>query len=324
MPPIGLYLESQLTRYESTFFRVPKDIYWMLDPNKNMTQLIPDLPIGFQQIKNYQINHFGSAGIYDSASTDIPLVEFNLEGGNVVKSLIFINGARWNEFDLIQEQVSNQLGTMIPSFSIISEKNAAMGEYLNRREHYSLLYGIVNRGFYGLLTQPNVTLDDTSTAIPNFYNLTNEEIYDQFLIWISDFITQAQLSTASQIYIKIPEKLKYNMALPYNSSGPTTLWEMLTDSSKAYFVGKIDSAKELEGSNLLANGVLAGSTKDMLIFTTLNNPDGLKAHYYPRNQTPVMKTSSLVYETVSYSGMTGIYLRNSDLLTYALIDNTPA
>ena len=324
----GLYLEDNLTVKSSVLYEEDKaKRYWMKNPSLNMTRIIPDLPLGVRNLETgFTLTEYGTAAIYDGQSNDIPLVDVLLESGKMVPALIFITGAKWSQFDLITERNAKRNGTNIPSLSIISRKLKAMGTWLNEREHDSLLYGIPNRNFYGLTNQPDVTTVDTAATVPNFYDGTTQAIYEQFLEWIADFMDAADLTSSSQVHVKIPESFKRILAMPYDGANPSggTLWSMLTNSDQAYYIGKITANKELEGTNLNEKGILPVATKDMFIFQAMDDPDGLETHIFPRTRTEVKPNMLLDYLVGSYSSMSTLFLNKPETMQYLLVDNQRA
>lgn len=322
----GLYLEDNLTIKSNLLYEEDTTgKYWMKDPSQNMTRIIPDLPLGVRRIETgFTISEYGTAAIYDSQSNDIPLVDVLLESGKSVPALIFITGAKWNQFDIITERTARNNGTFIPSLSIISRKLQAMGTWLNEREHHSLLYGIPEREFYGLLNQPDVPTVDTTGDAAGFYNGTTQEIYEQFLDWIADFMVQAELTSSAQIHVKIPEALKRILALPYDTTNPGngTLWSMLTRADQAYHIGKISANKELEGANLNESEITDDPNKDMIIFSVMNNPDGLETHIFPRTRTEIKPEKLLEYLIGSYSSMSTSFINKPESMQYLMIDNS--
>lgn len=330
---IGRYAKEQLIRYEDKFFEVDIDEFWGLNPDLNFHTSIADLPLGIEEIQYYGKEYYGSAAIYDGAATDIPVVDVSLSRDREsYRSAIFINGAKWTRFELEKQREADRSKIGIPSLSLIAEFQRAMAMYLNNREHYTVLYGIPDRGLYGLYNQPGVTTLDVPI---NLYDegIGGQAIYNQLISWIDQFVREAKLTSRNQVEIKIPDKLMKRLSilipvvdtagLPANTiytGAYTTIYEMLTSSVRGQPIKRITSALENEGDNLEYWQVFpAGRQRDRIIFKATT--EVLERHFYPREQLPIWQIDSLRYEQISFSGTTGLFARRKNRMMYVDFKN---
>lgn len=313
---IGRYIDDQLKNRKG-FYEVDTSTFWGLDPARNFTTRTADLKVGQRSLEFLNRIGYGTANIYDGKATDIPIVDYSMGAGNV-PALLLIDGARWNIFDLETEQTANESG-IGTRHNLIQTSLELMGEFLNRRENELMLFGDEDRNVYGILNQPITPVD---YAVSNLYDaaVTPIQIYNLFIGWIQQFVTQAKISTSRQIQIKIPERLMAKMSAPYSDATPSiTLYEMLTNQSKGYAVASIDSAIELEGQHLTANNVTIPANRDRIIFKTTGTV--MECSFFPRKTTPVAIMSATQREIVSYSGISSVYTPRSNRLMYVDIKN---
>lgn len=326
---IGRYAKEQLIRYEDKFFEVDIDEFWGLNPDLNFHTASSDLPLGIEEIQYYSKEYYGSAAIYDGAATDIPVVDVSLtRDKESYRSALFINGAKWTRFELEKQREADRSNIGIPSLSLIAEFQRAMSMYLNNREHYTVLYGIPDRGIYGLYNQPSVTTLDVNI---NLYDETigAQQIYNLLIAWIDQFVREAKLTSRNQVEIKIPDRLmkRFSLLIPVVDTAGlppntiytgayTTIYEMLTTNTRGQAIKRITSAVENEGDNLEYWQVMTtGRQRDRIIIKA-TGADVLERHFYPREQLPIWQIDSLRYEQISFSGSTGLIARRRNRLMY--------
>lgn len=315
------YLKEQLTKYISKLYLADTAEWWGYNNSLNFHNAVGDLPIGLDEIEYFTKQTYGEAAIYDGTGTDIPVVDVQLARLGKVKAVILINAAKWTRFDLDTQRVAESSGTAYPRLNIISEGVENMAEYLNRREHGIILYGIPKRGIFGLYNQPDVQTLDYSIA--NIYDpaiVTPQDLYEIFLTWVHTFMQSALISNSKMIVVKIPERLMRRLAEPYSEQTGTTVYEMIT-GDKGYSVKEITHAVENEGDNLILQGIMpAGSKRDRIIFKTTTPV--LERSFYARNTLPAFQLSSLLYEQVSFSSTTGLYCPKKNRILYIDIRNS--
>ena len=319
---LGRYLKDQLVKYISNFFEIDQAEFWGLNLSLNFHVAHSDLPIGLEEIRYFAKQRFGQSAIYDGVATDIPVVDVLMGELGRVPTAIFINAAKWNYFDLEKQKTAENTGLNVPTLNIVSESQSAMAEYLNRREHYTVLYGVEERPIgerklYGIYNQPRANIVLSSQ---NFYNLPTENLYTIFLDLIHQFIESSLVSSSKQIEIKIPERLMRKMAEPYNQVSGVTLYEMITGDKVGYGISRITSARENEGANLLEHKVRDDSQYDRIIFKTTT--PCLQRSFYARNTLPIFQINSLTWEQVSFSATTGVFCPRLNRLMYVDFKNS--
>lgn len=302
---IGGYLSSQLMSFRPNFYDVDLGEFWALNPQLNFVKRNPDLRLGAQEIAFFTRKYFGQAAIYDGKGSDIPIVSHQTSMGKV-PAIILIDGAEWNVFDLQAEQVANSAGLGVPRTSLTATNYVAMADFLNRREHYITLYGVPDRGVYGILDYPGIHKVDY--AANNLYDdtVTPIQLYRLFISWIQVFMARAALTSARQVEIKVPERLLLRLTEPYSDQAPgATVHEMITVTGKGYTVASISSAAELEGTNLHANLPALPVGKDRIIFKA--SSDAFEQDYHARETTPEVMVNPITWQVAAYSGLSSVY-----------------
>ncbi len=316
----GQFLLSQLTKYQGRFYELDEAEFWGLNSELNFHSILPDLPLGLEQIEFFTKNYFGQSALFTGNATDIPVVNVQIAPLGRVPVAIFINAANWNFFQLQREAVAQSSQISIPSINVISESQAAAAEYMNRRQHYVSLYGIPERGIKGIYNLDGVYTMDIDI---NLYDpaVTPQMIYEIFLNIIQTGTENCLVTNSMLLEVKIPERLNKRLAEPYSEMTGTTIKEMLTDPNKGYAVAKITSARENEGESLYRVGVFeeAWRNKDRILVKRVDA--GIMRHVYPRRSLPVFQKNSLTWEQVNIEATSGTYLPNTNRVMYVDFKN---
>lgn len=335
---IGKYLESELKRYLPGFQQLEIKDYLGLDPARNLARIQNDLPISLESISYFTRQDFGGTAIYDKNS-EIPLVDFTISEGKFVGKLMFATGARWGFFELEQYNSAQLLERNLPSRNPISTKIEIMMDFLNETENNMILYGYPERGHNGIFNVPNILNENhIEDDADDFYLLEPQEIYDKFVYWIQKFIRKSKISSASQIQIMLPERLKVHMARKLDIGNIGSVYWNLTNQDAAYYVNNMISATELEGTNLRTKGLIKNNygaqpnyaditiskinSKDRIIFKAMGRPtQNLTIHRYPRKMLAPYQDTITSYQVASISGLTSAYIINPALMMYVDINN---
>lgn len=354
---ITRYIEEQVTKYLPGFYTPDMGDYWGYDSSMNMHTSRSDLPIAIDQIQGFTRDLYGSAAIWNGKSTDIPTVDFVIGKLPPIRAAILVSAMTYDEFDLYRQTASRTTQTWMPSVDLISTKTAAVGEFIDRREHEIILYGYKPKKMYGLYNQPI----DPHNITTNFYTANPDQVYDAFLDLIYRFKQRTFLSSGARIEIKIPSKLVKVLSKPYSYAeivgtssaritGATTIWSLLTDPKQnGYFIGKITSADENEGIHLNnwinenskdgAPDTKYPTTKDRIIFKVTSPDSGVKTtpltggfnnnknaptlmrHFFPRRMMPTKPMGYLSYHKLAFSATTALWTPRKNRLMYVDFPN---
>lgn len=334
--PFGHFLQGQLKLTLPTLYKVSYTELWGLDPQQNLHTAIGDLPLTIEQIDAYAMGDFGQmAALYDGNGDDIPLVDIAIGQMPPVPCAMFVQGAIWNEIQ-IQKMIDAQLAkTNVPSVNIIQAKQAAVADYFNRREHFTVLYGYPKKGLFGVFSLRGITKQDVTftpykiaagaPVVPTY------ELYNNLSDLIFSFMDTARLSSPSQVQMVVPPQLMRRLVEMYiapngNINAGNTVMQMLKSTDLGMGVGSIISRNELKGSNLnkfVLNESGTGqysASQDRIIFkaSTYN----IERHYYARKAYPVFQRSILEYEYMVIGATSGMVNYRPEYMQYYDFNNT--
>lgn len=316
----GKYLEEQLIKHQKEFYKTDTLEHWGLNPDENFHTAYPDLRIGMDKMAFYTKENFGSAGIYDGMSNDIPIV--NTQAGKLgeVNKVILMNAAEWSYFDLQQMEFAESTGYS-PTMDVIRGNQEAMGEFIDRKTHEIILYGEPEREIYGLYNQPGITQLKLDVEL---YNpaVTPQDLYKIFLTIIQAFSDFSLITNPSMQDYKLPERFLKRLAEPYSNLTGTTLYQMLTSSQLGYNVSSISSARENSGLHLYQKNVFPSllANRDRIIIKTTT--PSISRNYYARTQFPPTEVDSIKWRQISFSGTTGLYTIRPNRVMYVDFLNT--
>lgn len=315
----NLFLKDELKRTLPTLYRNEYDELWGLNPARNFHQAIGDLPLGLEFIEAWIQSDAGKmAALYDGLSDDIPLVEITF-GKKQIPVAMFVQGMDYNTLQVEKYRLAQQLGQHIPSMNIISAKQNTVRDYLDRREHHIVLYGVPKKGIPGIFSI--ATPDDDATFRPyvkaaDAFTMGTHELYNFFKDLIYRFISNAKLSTPSQVGIKIPPALNMRLLEIYQpptgvtTTGVTTVRQMLLSETLGMGIGSIESHNELQGAELnkhLRNSNQTGmhpTNRDRIVLKAIGY--NATRHFYTRRTFPVFQTHTLRFEQMTIQATSGL------------------
>lgn len=333
--PFGQFLAEQLKMTLPTLYKVEYTELWGLDPTQNLHNPIGDLPLTIEQIDAYALGDFGQmAALYDGNSDDIPLVDITIGKMPPIPCAMFVQGAIWNQIQ-IQKMVDAQIAkTNVPSINIVQAKQAAVGDYFNRREHYTVLYGYPKKGLFGVFSLRGIAKQDTTftpyklaSGVPT---VPTWELYNNLSDLIFAFMDTARLSSLSQVQMVVPPQLMRRLVemyvAPNGNINNMTIMQMLKSTELGMGVGSILSRNELKGSNLNQyvlneSGTGKYSTAlDRIMFkaSTYN----IERHFYARRPYPVFQRSILEYEYMVIGATSGMVNYRPEYIQYYDFSNT--
>lgn len=339
--PYGLFLQQQLTKTLPTLYKVNYDDLWALDPAMSLHNAIADLPLGLEFFDAYTMADTGQmAALYDGMGDDVPVVDVTLASLPPVKVAVFIQGAFWSEMDLQRMQVAQASGTAMPTVNIVQAKQAAVGEYFNRREHYTALYGYPKKGLYGIFSLRGLATPDAIftpyVKAAGAYTMRSKELYEALTDLIYAFMDRARVSSPTQVQMVIPPKLDRRLVETYsdiNQQGISagtgmTVKQMLQSTELGMGVNLITARNELKGENLAlyvpneSGTGMFDPTFDRIMFKT--RAYNLDRHYYARRPKPVFQVNSLKFEQVTLGATSGIVNYEPEKVWYYDFKNTTA
>jgi hypothetical protein len=335
--PYGLFLQQQLTRTLPTLYKVKYDDLWALNPAQSLHNAIADLPLGLEFIDAYAMGDTGQmAALYDGLGDDVPVVDVTLAKLPPIKTAIFIQGAWWTEFELERMKTAIALGTNFPTLDIVQAKQAAVGEYFNRREHYTSLYGYPKKGLYGIFSLRGISTPDATFTpyrkVNGDYVVTTKQLYDDITSLVYMFMERARLTSPNQVIMVVPPKLERRLVEIYIDTAGNmfrtglTVKQMLQSTELGMGVNLITSRMELQGTDLTkyvpneSNTAMYDPTFDRIMFKSVNYE--LERHYYPRRPKPVFPVNSIKYEQITIGATSGIMNFEPERVWYYDFKNT--
>lgn len=318
--PYGMFLQEQLRRTLPKLYEVNYDELWALNAQTSLHTAIADLPLGLEFFEAYAMSDAGQmAALYDGLGDDIPVVDVQIGKLPPVPVAVFIQGAWWSEMDLQKMQTAQSAGLQMPTMDIVSAKQKKVGDYFNRREHYTALYGYPKKGLYGIFSLRGVNKQDNTfqpyKKTAGAYDVTTKQLYDDLSDLIYAFMTRARISNPSQVVMVLPPKLARRSIEIYNDPNNITVTgmtvkQMLQSQELGLGINILDSRNELAGDSLTqyvpneSNTAMFDSTYDRIMFKTTGY--NLERHFYPRRPKPVFQVNSLKYEQVTLGATSGI------------------
>lgn len=315
---IGWFLKDQLTRtlpriYETNYTRL-----WGLDNSLNFHIAIGDLPLGLDFLEAYFKSDAGQmAALYDGFSDDAPTVDVAI-GKKEFPAVIFIQAARWNLMDIEKFRVAQANRSDLPTLNIISAKQAAVGDYFNRREHHTILYGYPKRNVFGIFSQRGIATADATfqpyKKTNGAYNVSTAELYEDITDIIWQFVNRAKLISPAQVQMKIPPRLGRRFLEIYKTTAGEsvgmTIQQMLRSTELGLGVNSIVIHNELQGAELnkyvwneAGNGYYDSNFDRIVFKATSYNPE---RHFFARRPFEPYRRSTLEYEQVTIGSTTGL------------------
>jgi hypothetical protein len=330
----GLYLTEQLTRYDQTLYELDFTELWGLDPSLNFHRAIADLPLGLEFLQSFAKGITGGmADEYDGTSDDIRVIEIDQARGQSFKAVIFARAVNWDFIELERQKTKELLGLSVPSINSVTEKLRLLGEFFNRRENFTVLYGLQERGVFGLFSQKGISTTETSFKpyIPfgTAGSLSPKQVYNDFVELVYAFRDKARLTTVRGIDIKVPPLLLRRLIENYydqaNQENGQTVLNMLLSPTSGLGINSITDHNELQGKELTKyvwnelNTAMYPITQDRIVFKASNYQP--ERHFYPRVTFPVFQKSSTKYEQVGMSASTGFMLKDPTKMAYLDFSN---
>jgi hypothetical protein len=325
---IGWFLKEQLTKTLPRLYEINYAQLWGLDSNLNFHVALGDLPLGLDFLEAYYKSDAGQmAALYDGFSDDAPTVDVSL-GKKTFPCAIFIQGARWNLMDIEKMRVASETRTMLPSINIITAKQDAVADYMNRREHHTVLYGYPKKGIYGIFSQRGIATADATfvpyTKTSGAYNISTAALYEDLTDIIWQFVNRAKLSTPAQVQMKVPPRLGRRLVEIYKTSAGEsigmTVQQMLRSTELGLGINSISIHNELQGSELNkyvwneAGNAYYPTSNDRIVFkATTYNPE---RHFFARRPIEPFRRGSLEYEQVTISSTSGILNFEEEFMWY--------
>lgn len=326
------FLKEQLTRTLPRVYEIDVSQLWGLDPGMNFHQSIGDLPLGVEYVTAWIRENLGQVpALYDGNSDDIPIVDVHF-GNQTFKAAMFALANEWNLLQIEKERVSASLNANIPNLSIITAKQDALADYFNRGEHYTALYGYPKVGIRGIFS-----LSDIANIDPGFtpyikaagaYTMSSAELFENLTSIIYAFMNRAKLTSPAQVLMKVPHRLGRRMVELYQSTGGTTIRQMLQSSDLGLGVARIDVHNELSGAELNkyvpndSGTAFYPVNRDRIMLKAAGyNPS---RHFYARRPFPPYQRSTLHYEQVVISATTGILNTEPNRVWYYDFNNAIA
>lgn len=317
------------------FYEVNLEDYWGLNPANSMHRAVADLPIMVDELEAwYRQSETGMADEYDLYSDDIRIIEIPGEYASQRFPVIrFARAINWTWGEIERYRKAADLDILIESLNPVDEKLRLLGEYFNKREHYTALYGYPARRIYGLFSQKGVTRQDaafqpyrTGAAKP-----TVRELVLDIQAYVYYFMERANLTSPNQVIARIPPQLMRRLTEPYiaeNGDEDGTGLSKLRSADFGINLASLEVHNELKGSNLnlhVPNETESGmwdANFDMMMFkATTYTPE---RHFFPRKLFAPFQKSTLRYEQISISATSGIIWRDLTKLWQVAYPNSTA
>jgi hypothetical protein len=330
----GTYIAEQTTKYDTALYELDFTELWGLDPSLNFHKAIADLPIGLEAIKIFAKGiTTGMADEYDGTSDDIRVIEVDFAQGQVFKTALFARAINWDWIESERQKTADQLGQQLPTMNSISEKIRLLGDFFNRREHFHALYGLQERGIYGMFSQKNCTVVETTFKpyIPfgTAGYIKPKQLYNDFVELIYNFRDRARLTSVRGIDIKVPPLLMRRLIEMYyddaNQENGQNILSMLLDKTNGLGINSINDHNELQGRELNKNlwnelgNAMYPLTSDRIVFkASVYAPE---RHFFPRKLFAPFQKSTTKYEQVCISASTGVIYKDITKLMYLDFSN---
>jgi hypothetical protein len=334
---MGTYIAEQTTKYDSALYELDFTEMWGLDPTLNAHKAIADLPIGLEAIKTYAKGiTSGMADEYDGTSDDIKVIEVDFAQGQIFKTALFARAINWDWIETEKAKTADSLGQQLPTMNSVSEKIRLLGDFFNRREHFTALYGLQERGIYGIFSQKNSTIVETSFKpyIPfgTAGYIKPKQLYNDFVELIYMFRNRARLTSVRGIDIKVPPLLMRRLIEMYyddaNQENGMTVLSMLLDPTNGLGINSIVDHNELQGSELnqyvfneLGTAMYPTNNDRIVMKAAVYNPE---RHFFPRKLFTPFQKSTTKYEQVCISASTGVMYKDQSKIAYIDFSNAVA
>lgn len=331
---IGTYLNEQLIKYDTALYELDFSELWGLDSTLNWANSVGDLPLGLEEIRYFAKGTTGGMAVeYDGVSDDIPVIEIDMAMMGKFKAAMFTRAIAWDWLELERQKVAEQLNQVIPSLNTVSEKLRLLGEFFNRREHFTILYGLQEKGIYGLYTQKGIASSDTLfkpyAKTGQNWVMSPRELYNDFRSLVFKFRDRSRMTSVRGIDIKVPPLLNERLSEMYydqaNQETGKTIKQMLLDPTVGLGINSITDHNEQQGSELNkyvwneGNTAMYPTNQDRIIFKVSNYK--IDRHFYARKTFPTFQTSSTKYEQVAVSATTGLMLKDTSKMWYLDFSN---
>lgn len=279
----GKFLKESLTRYELEVEQPVYPEYWGYEGMYH--QAIGDLPFGSRSIMNARIDYTGRAANYGGKATSIPLANFGINMDEY-QTLVGVLAADWTWQELRSEEAGRE-NPYLPQINVVESYRMSMEKGLREWMHLKTVFGDVDAGFDGLITNPFVEIVEVSNANNGLTGTTATAAtaYDFMIEQASDFRKSSRLTTdATAVLTSEDVNLALNKRFA-DSSNDGNPRRLLT-SGDATQIRTIRAVNEMkgdvvrsEGGRTSINSVDILDTDDLLLMFDANVSTNQVRHF---------------------------------------------
>ncbi len=319
---------EQLTLYKKSFYKLDFAELWGLNPDVTGVTGVGDVPLGMEVIESFQEEETGGmADPYDGVSDDVRTINVEIAPLGKHYIALFSKAVDWSVVEVERQATARKLNSNIPTINPLQKKIEKLGQFFNRRDHYTTLYGFPRKKIYGLFSQSEIATIDASflpyKKAAGDYILDSMELYENLLELCFNFRDRARLSTITGITIRVPPRLYVRLVSPLydgNANYLGTVKNMLMNPDLGLGISRIIDHAEVQGSNLsryvpndAGDGFLVPE-RDRIVFQV--NDIEIERHFYPKRTLPIRPKGALSFQQVAISASTGVMLEDKNKMWY--------
>lgn len=268
-----------------------------------------DLDPGVETVKQIIVEESGNAELRDGTARDLP-----------ISSAVYYDRDRpvrgiWTAVRFsYNEMRRNDLAVKNGAIDLVDRKLGVAGRALSEAENKIAAWGKGSAGFDGFVNHPEVTPNDIDTV--NIFNpeTTSVQIFRHFLEMFRSVRYATSLVVSDNIFAVL--------ASPRSETDKTTVAQMLLENLRIKGLREIVTDYELDGQELMANGVREDTDRDRVVIYQ-KNPAVIERHVELPQRAPVEQRDGVTIIPL-FKCITPILVQHPESIGYFDIPNRAA